>query len=103
MIRRFRIDHADHLRIAVIAIDPTRRKTGGSLLGDRIRMNAIDHQNIYMRSIATRNTQGEVPTEIADIIAASRCAGFDLIIVETPALARAMRVSCRIAICRYTL
>lgn len=86
VIRRFRIDHADHLRIAVIAIDPTRRKTGGSLLGDRIRMNAIDHQNIYMRSIATRNTQGEVPTEIADIIAASRCAGFDLIIVETPGI-----------------
>ena len=50
------------LRIAIVAIDPTRRKrTGGSLLGDRIRMNAIDHPNVYMRSIATRDSVGEVP------------------------------------------
>ena len=47
------LDHGDQLKIAVIAIDPTRRKTGGSLLGDRIRMNAINHANIYMRSLET--------------------------------------------------
>jgi len=86
VIRRFRLDHGDALKIAIIAIDPTRKKTGGSLLGDRIRMNAIDHPNIYMRSIATRDTKGEVPAQLPDIIAASKLAGFDFIIVETPGI-----------------
>jgi len=86
IIRRFRLDHKDSLKIAILAIDPTRKKTGGSLLGDRIRMNAIDHPNIYMRSIATRDTRGEVPPQLADIIAATRISGFDLIIVETPGI-----------------
>ncbi len=56
IVRRFRLDHDDRLRIALIAVDPSRRKTGGALLGDRIRMNAIDHANIYMRSLATRTS-----------------------------------------------
>ncbi|MCB1756756.1 MAG: cobalamin-dependent protein, partial [Gammaproteobacteria bacterium] len=86
IIRRFRLDHDDRLKIAIIAIDPTRKKTGGSLLGDRIRMNAIDHPNIYMRSIATRDTPGEVPSQLSDIIAATKLAGFDFIIVETPGI-----------------
>jgi methylmalonyl-CoA mutase len=58
VIRRFRLGQNDRLRIAIIAVDPTRRKTGGALLGDRIRMNAIDHPNIYMRSVATRDASG---------------------------------------------
>ncbi len=86
LIRRFRIDHGDQLKIAILAIDPTRRKTGGALLGDRIRMNAIDHPNIFMRSIATRDAGGDVPAELDDMIAATRLAGFDLIIVETPGI-----------------
>ncbi len=86
VIRRFRLDHGNELKIAIIAIDPTRKKTGGSLLGDRIRMNAIEHPNIYMRSIATRDTRGEVPTELPDIIAAVKISGFDFIIVETPGI-----------------
>lgn len=86
VIRRFRLDHSDELKIAIIAIDPTRKKTGGSLLGDRIRMNAIEHPNIYMRSIATRDTTGEVPPQLGDIIAATRLSGFNLIIVETPGI-----------------
>lgn len=86
VIRRFRLDHGDQLKIAIIAIDPTRKKTGGSLLGDRIRMNAIDHSNIYMRSIATRDTKGEVPAQLPDILAATKLAGFDFIIVETPGI-----------------
>jgi methylmalonyl-CoA mutase len=86
IIRRFRLDHGDQLRIAVIAVDPTRRKTGGSLLGDRIRMNAIDHPNIYMRSIATRDSVGEIPAVIGDVIAACKLCEFDLIIVETPGI-----------------
>jgi methylmalonyl-CoA mutase len=83
VVRRFRLDHDDRLRIALIAVDPSRRKTGGALLGDRIRMNAIDHPNIYMRSLATRTSGSEIPTSLPDVIAAARAAGFDLIIVET--------------------
>ena len=86
MIRRFRQDSADQLKIAVLAIDPTRRKTGGALLGDRIRMNAIYHPSIYMRSIGPRGASGEVPEALTDIIAAMRLGGFDLVVVETPGI-----------------
>ncbi len=86
IIRRFRLDHGDQLKIAVIAIDPTRRKTGGSLLGDRIRMNAIDHANIYMRSLATRDSVGEIPAVVGDVVAACKLCAFDFIIVETPGI-----------------
>ncbi|EIJ42878.1 methylmalonyl-CoA mutase [Beggiatoa alba B18LD] len=84
LIRRFRLDHQDALKIAIIAIDPSRRKSGGALLGDRIRMNAIDFSQIYMRSLATRSSAGnEIPDNLADIIALTKLANFDLIIVET--------------------
>ena len=86
LIRRFRQDSADELRIAVLAIDPTRRKTGGALLGDRIRMNAIYHPSIYMRSIGTRGATGEVPAALKDIVCALRLGGFDLVVVETPGI-----------------
>ena len=85
MIRRFRL-YSQEPRIAVIAIDPSRRKTGGALLGDRIRMNAIDGPNIYMRSLATREAATEVPDALADIVAACKAAGFELVIVETPGI-----------------
>ena len=83
LVRRFRLDRRDSLRIAVLAVDPSRRKTGGALLGDRIRMNAIGHPNVYMRSLATRVSGSEVPAAFADIVAATRVAGFDIVIVET--------------------
>ncbi|HVY07364.1 MAG TPA: fused isobutyryl-CoA mutase/GTPase IcmF [Burkholderiales bacterium] len=83
LIRRFRIDQADGLKIAVIAVDPSRRKTGGALLGDRIRMNAINHPNIYMRSLATRDAGSEISACLPDVVAACKCAGFDLVLVET--------------------
>jgi len=86
IIRRFRIDSGDSARIAILAIDPTRRKTGGALLGDRIRMNSIYSPNIYMRSIATRHASGEVPPYLSDILAATRKFDFDLIVVETPGI-----------------
>ena len=86
IIRRFRQDAADSLKICVLAIDPTRRKTGGALLGDRIRMNAINHPNIYMRSIATRDAAAEIPARLSSFIAALKLGGFDLIIVETPGI-----------------
>jgi methylmalonyl-CoA mutase len=81
IVRRFRLDHDDALKIAILAVDPSRRKTGGALLGDRIRMNAIDHPNIYMRSLATRVSGNEVPEHLEDAIAAVRGAGFDLLLV----------------------
>ncbi len=86
VIRRFRLGQQDKLKIAIIAVDPTRRKTGGSLLGDRIRMNSINHPNIFMRSIATRDAVGEIPEVVGDIINACKLCGFDFIIIETPGI-----------------
>ena len=86
LIRRLRLDQADSLSVALLAIDPSRRKSGGALLGDRIRMNAINHERIFMRSLATRDAQDEVPETLPKIIAACRSAGVDLIIVETPGI-----------------
>ncbi|WP_432259046.1 fused isobutyryl-CoA mutase/GTPase IcmF [Cupriavidus sp. TMH.W2] len=83
LIRRFRLDQQDALSIAVISIDPSRRKSGGALLGDRIRMNAINHPNIFMRSLATREAGSEISQALPDVIAACKVAGFDLVIVET--------------------
>lgn len=83
LIRRFRLDQSDALKIAIIAVDPTRRKTGGALLGDRIRMNAINHPNIFMRSLATKSGGSEIAPCLPEVIAACKCAGFDLVVVET--------------------
>ncbi|HEY5791513.1 MAG TPA: methylmalonyl-CoA mutase family protein, partial [Gammaproteobacteria bacterium] len=83
LIRRFRLDQGDRLQIAVVAVDPSRRKSGGALLGDRIRMNAIDGPTVFMRSMATRVAGREVPETLDDVIAACRVAGFDLVVVET--------------------
>ncbi|MFQ5618963.1 MAG: fused isobutyryl-CoA mutase/GTPase IcmF [Rhodospirillales bacterium] len=85
LIRRFRL-YADEPKIAVIAIDPSRRRTGGALLGDRIRMNAISGGRVYMRSMATRGAAREVPGSLSDIVAACKAAGFDLVIIETPGI-----------------
>jgi methylmalonyl-CoA mutase len=83
LVRRLRLDYRDALRIAVIAIDPSRRRTGGALLGDRIRMNSIEHPNIYVRSLATRHSGNELPNGLDQVIGATRLAGFDLVVVET--------------------
>ncbi|GIS91379.1 MAG: hypothetical protein CM1200mP20_14200 [Pseudomonadota bacterium] len=72
------------LKIAVIAVDPSRRKTGGALLGDRIRMNAIDGEQVFMRSIATRDSGSELPNYLIEIIAAVKLAGYGLILVKNP-------------------
>ncbi len=86
LIRRFRLDSGDQIKIAILAIDPTRRKTGGALLGDRIRMNSIYHPNLFMRSIGTRSASGEVPGSLRQMVDATRLAGFDLVVVETPGI-----------------
>ncbi|GAB3661492.1 fused isobutyryl-CoA mutase/GTPase IcmF [Ramlibacter alkalitolerans] len=87
LIRRLRLDQDDALRVAVISIDPSRRKTGGALLGDRIRMNAIgpwrQGPRVYMRSLATREFGSEISAALGDVVAACKAAGFDLVIVET--------------------
>src|SRR5574341_264078 len=83
LVRRIRLDQGDRKKIAVLSVDPTRRKTGGALLGDRIRMNAIASPNVFMRSLATRDTGSELSAALGDAIAACRAAGFDLVMVET--------------------
>src|SRR5574343_1389454 len=87
LIRRLRLDQGDDLRVAVISIDPSRRKSGGALLGDRIRMNAIgpwqNGARVFMRSLATRDIGSEISPALPDVIAAAKVAGFVLVIVET--------------------
>ncbi len=83
LVRRFRLDQEDSVKIGLISIDPSRKRTGGALLGDRIRMNAIEHPNIFMRSLATRDTGSEISAALPEVIAACKLAGFDLVIVET--------------------
>ncbi|CAH2930241.1 MAG: B12 binding domain / kinase domain / Methylmalonyl-CoA mutase (EC [uncultured Paraburkholderia sp.] len=87
LIRRFRLDYGDALTIAVLAIDPSRRKSGGALLGDRIRMNAIGDwgggARVYMRSMATREASSEISNALPDALMLCKAAGFDLIVVET--------------------
>ncbi|HEY3240098.1 MAG TPA: cobalamin-dependent protein, partial [Acidimicrobiia bacterium] len=85
ILRRFRLDQEDKLRIAVLAIDPTRRRGGGALLGDRIRMNTLDSPQVYFRSMATRGAH-ELPDALDDVICALKAAGHDLVVVETPGI-----------------
>jgi methylmalonyl-CoA mutase len=82
LLRRFALEFPSR-RICVFSVDPSKRKTGGALLGDRIRMNALDHPNIFMRSFATRGSRNELSGVLRDAIALARSVGFDLIIVET--------------------
>lgn len=92
LVRRLRIDQQDKVRVAVIAVDPTRRKGGGALLGDRIRMNSLDltghgldRDRVYFRSLATRGAH-EVPEHLTDVLDVVKAAGFDLVVVETPGI-----------------
>jgi methylmalonyl-CoA mutase len=82
LVRRFLHDVADQ-HVAIISVDPSKRKTGGALLGDRIRMNSIDHPRVYMRSQATRQSNLALSQYVKDSIAICKAAGFDLVIVET--------------------
>ncbi|GLZ31681.1 Fused isobutyryl-CoA mutase [Lentzea sp. NBRC 105346] len=86
LVRRFRLDQQDKLKIAVLAIDPTRRRGGGALLGDRIRMNCLDGDHVFFRSMATRQAGSETPDGLNDAIQACKASGADLVIVETPGI-----------------
>ena len=82
LIRRFLRELPDK-KVAILSIDPTKQKTGGALLGDRIRMNAIFNKRVFMRSLATRGSRSELSGAIGDVLDVVKTAGFDLIIVET--------------------
>jgi methylmalonyl-CoA mutase len=82
LLLRWLLDFPQH-RVAVISIDPTRKKTGGALLGDRIRMNAIDPDRVFMRSLATRSRKGELSSAAGDAIALCKLAKYDVIFLET--------------------
>ncbi|WP_433757014.1 fused isobutyryl-CoA mutase/GTPase IcmF [Nocardia sp. CA-135398] len=85
LVRRLRSDQQDKLRVAILAVDPTRRRGGGALLGDRIRMNALDSDHTFFRSLATRGGH-ELPQNIDVIVTACKAAGYDLVILETPGI-----------------
>jgi len=82
LVRRFLIEVKDKT-LAIISVDPSKRKTGGALLGDRIRMNAINNPRVYMRSLATRQANLALSKNVQESIDICKAAGYDLIIVET--------------------
>ena len=88
LLARLVLDHPS-LRIAVLSVDPTRQRTGGALLGDRIRMNSLDCGRIFMRSLATRRSGTELSAALQDGLTLCKAAGFDLIVVETSGIGQA--------------
>jgi isobutyryl-CoA mutase len=82
LVRRFLIDFQDK-RIAIVSVDPSKRKTGGALLGDRIRMNAINNDRVFMRSLATRQSNLALSKYVKDSVNVLKSSGYDLIILET--------------------
>jgi methylmalonyl-CoA mutase len=82
LVRRFLVDFQEK-SIAIISVDPSKRKTGGALLGDRIRMNSIHHPRVYMRSLATRQSNLSVSRYVQDAVCVVASAGYDLVILET--------------------
>ncbi|MEJ2869278.1 fused isobutyryl-CoA mutase/GTPase IcmF [Actinomycetospora sp. OC33-EN08] len=85
LVRRTRMDREDKLKVSVLAVDPTRRRGGGALLGDRIRMNALGGP-VAFRSLANRGSGTALPERLADVLAVLRASGADLVIVETPGI-----------------
>jgi len=88
LLRRYLVDFPDQ-HVAIISIDPTRRRTGGALLGDRIRMNALSDSRVYMRSLATRESGSEISEALDEALDICRASGFDLILVETSGIGQA--------------
>jgi len=88
LVLRFLTDFPE-LKIAILSVDPTKRKTGGALLGDRIRLNALGSDRVFMRSLATRQAHRALSAHIADSIRICQAAGFDLILVESSGIGQA--------------
>ena len=82
LVRRFLLDFEDK-KLAIVSVDPSKRKTGGALLGDRIRMNSIRNNRVYMRSLATRQSNLALSKHVDDALSILKVSGFDLIILET--------------------
>ncbi|WP_027415243.1 fused isobutyryl-CoA mutase/GTPase IcmF [Aneurinibacillus terranovensis] len=82
LVRRY-LQQYPEKTIAILSVDPSKQKTGGALLGDRIRMNSINSPRVYMRSLATRNSHSELSQAIGDAIRIVKAAGYDFIVVET--------------------
>ncbi|MFY0591189.1 methylmalonyl-CoA mutase family protein [Roseivirga sp.] len=82
LVRRFLIDFEDKT-IAIVSVDPSKRKTGGALLGDRIRMNSINNDRVYMRSLATRQSNLALSKHVREAVQVLKAAQYDLIILET--------------------
>ena len=82
LVRRFLVDFEDKA-MAIVSVDPSRKKTGGALLGDRIRMNAVYNDRVYMRSLATRQSNRALSTHVADAVDVLKAAEYDFIIIET--------------------
>ncbi len=89
LVRRFRLDSGGKVRLAVLAVDPTRRRGGGALLGDRIRMNSITGEgadSVFFRSMATRGSLTGLPEHLPDVLALLRGSGVDAVLLETPGI-----------------
>ena len=86
LLIRLALDQEDKVRVAVLAVDPSRRRSGGALLADRIRMGATRSSQVFFRSMATRRAVDEVPAQLPAMVDACRAAGYDLIVVETPGI-----------------
>ncbi|MCH4821651.1 methylmalonyl-CoA mutase family protein [Gramella lutea] len=82
LVRRFLMDFPEK-HIGIVSVDPSKKKTGGALLGDRIRMNSINHKRVYMRSLATRQANLALSKHVAEAVEVLKASGFDLIILET--------------------
>ncbi len=107
LVRRYLLAHPDH-SVCLLAVDPSKRKSGGALLGDRIRMNAIYAPRCFLRSFATRGARGELSAAVGAAITLARARGFDLIIVETSgigqgdsAIAEVSDVACYVMTSEY--
>ncbi|WP_409340776.1 fused isobutyryl-CoA mutase/GTPase IcmF [Paenibacillus sp. MBLB4367] len=96
LVRRL-LRHDPAIEVAVLSADPTKQRTGGALLGDRIRMNAVHTSGVYMRSMATRSSGKELPDAIREAIAVLKAAGYDLVIVETSGIGQGDRTIAAIA------
>ena len=101
LIRRFLHELPDK-KVAILSIDPTKQKTGGALLGDRIRMNSIFNKRVFMRSLATRGSRSELSGAIKDVLDIVKVAGYDLIVVETSGIGQGDADIADVSMCRCT-
>jgi len=98
LVRRF-LNFYPQKSMAIIAVDPSRSKSGGALLGDRIRMNAIENERVYMRSLATRLSADELSVATKDAVDVVKAAGYDLVLVETSGIGQGDTAVTRMSDC----